>query len=123
MSVAQNFEQLLTNFFSLYHPRQVQKVDIIVQSFKGQEVEVMKSLCDKYKKAYKVVPGLVQALEAPAPKPAVEAIEEPQNINEDSEEENILTESTPEENEAIAEKESSIEDDEDLGLDEFEKKD
>lgn len=123
MSVAQNFEQLLTNFFSLYHPRQVQKVDKIVQSFKGQEVEVMKSLCDKYKKAYKVVPGLVEALEAPAPQPAVEAIEEPQNISEDADEENILTESTPEENEAIAEKEDSIEDDEDLGLDEFDKKD
>jgi len=90
MSVAQNFEKLLNDFFALYHPRQVKKVGALVQEFKGQEVSVLKALCDKYKKAYSVVPGLVDALEVPAPAPVVEApaqIEEAPEVEETVEEE------------------------------------
>jgi len=83
MSVVENFEKLLTDFFSLYHPRQVKKVGLIVQEFKGQEVAVLKALCDKYKKSYKVVPGLEDALAAPALAPL---IEEPVAIEEANEE-------------------------------------
>ena len=74
MAVADNFKQLLNDFFALYHPRQVKKVDQIVSEFKGQEVEILKTLCDKYKKAYKVIPGLVDALATPVPTPVVEEV-------------------------------------------------
>lgn len=84
MSVVENFEKLLTDFFSIYHPRQVKKVGAIAQEFKGQEVVVLKSLCDKYKKAYKVVPGLVEALEVPAPAPIVEAAPQIEESTEDA---------------------------------------
>ena len=63
MSLAENFEELLKNFFSLYHPRQVKKVGRIVQEFRGQEIMLLKVLCDKYKKAYTIIPGLNEKLE------------------------------------------------------------
>ena len=85
MSVVGDFEKLLTNFFSLYHPRQVKKVGAIAQEFKGQEVAVLKLLCDRYKKSYKVVPGLVDAIEVYTPDPIVEAT----TITEKTEEELI----------------------------------
>ena len=87
MSVVRDFEKLLTNFFSLYHPRQSKKVEAIAQEFKGQEVAVLKSLCDRYKKAYKVIPGLVEALEVYTPPPS--PIIEPVTQIEESEEEPI----------------------------------
>lgn len=113
MSVAQNFEKLLTDFFALYHPRQVKKVGAIVQEFKGQEVSVLKSLCDKYKKSYNVIPGLAESLQAPAPvveAPAqIEAAEEPELTeeavsSEEVVEEEVETESTSEEEVAEEEK-------------------
>ena len=101
MSVAQNFEKLLNDFFALYHPRQVKKVGALVQEFKGQEVSVLKALCDKYKKAYSVVPGLVDALEVPAPAPVAEA---PAQIAEAPEaEEEVVEEEAPAAEEEVTE--------------------
>ena len=65
MSVAKNFEKLLKDFFALYHPRQVKKVGRMVQEFKGQELMLLKVLCDRYKKAYTVIPGLNEELQEP----------------------------------------------------------
>lgn len=123
MSVEQNFEQLLNNFFALYHPRQVKKVSEIAQAFKGQEVEVMKSLCDRYKKAYKVVPGLVEALEAP--EPVAEVLEEAPIVDETTEQHQVEANNDSAEIEASEPEETteSQESDEDLGLEEFDKKD
>lgn len=95
MSVVRDFEKLLANFFSLYHPRQSKKVEAIAQEFKGQEVAVLKSLCDRYKKAYKVIPGLVEALEVYTPPPA--PIIEPVTQIEESEEEVVEVEERKEE--------------------------
>ena len=85
MSVVRDFEKLLTNFFNLYHPRQVKKVGAIAQEFKGQEVAVLKLLCDKYKKAYKVVPGLVDAIEVytPQPTPIIEPVTQIEEVEEE----------------------------------------
>jgi hypothetical protein len=63
MSVAKNFEKLLKDFFSLYHPRQVKKTAMIVQEFKGKEIILLKTLCEKYKKPYTSIPGLNEELE------------------------------------------------------------
>jgi hypothetical protein len=63
MSITENFEKLLKNFFLLYHPRQLKKVGIIVQEFRGQEIMLLKVLCDRYKKAYTIIPGLNEKLE------------------------------------------------------------
>ena len=77
MSVAKDFEKLLKSFFEFYHPRQVTKVGRIVQEFKGQEILLLKVLCDKYKKAYTVVPGLNEELkELYADAPELESINE-----------------------------------------------
>ena len=89
MSVARKFEQLLKDFFTLYHPRQIKKIGALVQEFEGQEVATLKALCDKYKKAYKVVPGLVEALNAYVPVPVVETQVQ---IEEASESENEVVE-------------------------------
>lgn len=92
MSIAENFEQLLKNFFTLYHPRQINKIGALVQEFEGQEVVTLKVLCDKYKKAYKVVPGLVEALNTYVPAPVVETqtqIEEAQESEEEVNEEEV----------------------------------
>ncbi len=107
MSVAKNFEQLLKDFFTLYHPRQIKKIGAIVQEFEGQEVATLKALCDKYKKAYKVVPGLVEALNAYAPTPVVETqvqIEE-EIESEEVEEEIEITQSEKESTKEPAEEE------------------
>lgn len=115
MSVAQNFEKLLNDFFALYHPRQVKKVGALVQEFKGQETSLLKALCDKYKKAYKVIPGLVEALETPAPAPVVETpaqIEEaPEVEEEESNEEEVEVAETEEgsSEEVVAEEKSTEE--------------
>lgn len=59
---AQNFKKLLNDFFRVYHPRQVKKVDAIAQEFMGKEVEVLKHLCIRYKVSFTNVPGLEEAL-------------------------------------------------------------
>ena len=107
MAVVENFEKLLTDFFSLYHPRQVAKVGAIVQEFKGQEVVALKALCNKYKKAYKVVPGLEEALAAPAPTPIIEepVVQKPE-LSSDSEE---LANEEPSAEELAIEEENSEE--------------
>ena len=114
MSVAQNFEKLLNDFFALYHPRQVKKVGALVQEFKGQEASLLKALCDKYKKAYKVIPGLVEALDAPAP--VVEApaqIEEASEVEEESNEEEVeATETEEESSEEVVAEETQEEEEE-----------
>ena len=117
MSVAKNFEQLLKDFFTLYHPRQTKKIKALVQEFKGQEVAILKALCEKYKKAYKVVPGLVEALNAYVPAPVVETqaqIEEaPESENKVIEEEveatELVKESTEEPEEEEEEEEEEVE--------------
>lgn len=100
MAVVDNFEKLLTDFFSLYHPRQVAKVGAIAQEFKGQEILLLKTLCDRYKKPYKVIPGLEDALAAPAPAPVIEepiALEEAEEEVEETTEEVVAEDSTQEE--------------------------
>tara|TARA_B100000767_G_C19474528_1_gene413561 strand:+ start:103 stop:405 length:303 start_codon:yes stop_codon:yes gene_type:complete len=100
MSVVQNFEQLLKDFFTLYHPRQINKIGALVQEFEGQEVATLKALCDKYKKAYKVVPGLVEALNAYVPAPVVETQAQIEEAPEEANEEELeATEETAEEKE------------------------
>ncbi len=100
MSVVQNFEQLLKDFFTLYHPRQINKIGALVQEFEGQEVATLKALCDKYKKAYKVVPGLVEALNAYVPAPVIETQAQIEEAPEESNEEELeATEETAEEKE------------------------
>lgn len=107
MSVSNNFKSLLTDFFSLYHPRQVAKVDAIVEAFKGEEVEVLKSLCVKYKKPYSVIPGLTEALAAPAtPAPALEeTVDEEEIVSEDAVEVETKEAETSENSEAGEEEE------------------
>jgi hypothetical protein len=58
----QNFKQLLKDFFTVNHPRQIKKIDAIVAEFKGQEVEVLQYLCKKYKVATSKVAGLDEAI-------------------------------------------------------------
>lgn len=100
MSVVQNFEQLLKDFFTLYHPRQINKIGALVQEFEGQEVATLKALCDKYKKAYKVVPGLVEALNAYVPAPVIETQSQIEEAPEEANEEELeATEETAEEKE------------------------
>jgi len=101
MSVAKNFEKLLNNFFAFYHPRQVKKVGRIVQEFKGQELMLLKVLCDRYKKAYTVIPGLneeLQELYADPPEVEIELETTHNNIAEESTEE-IIAEKEEEEEE------------------------
>lgn len=108
MSIAENFEQLLKNFFTLYHPRQINKIGALVQEFEGQEVVTLKVLCDKYKKAYKVVPGLVEALNTYVPAPVVETqtqIEEAQESEEEVNEEEVELEATELEKKSTEEEE------------------
>jgi len=113
MSVAKKFEKLLNDFFALYHPRQVKKVGRIVQEFKGQELMLLKVLCDKYKKAYTVIPGLneeLQELYSDSPEEEAKGIEtteesivdEPANeeeVAEEEEEQEVVTETEEEEEE------------------------
>lgn len=100
MSISNNFKSLLTDFFSLYHPRQVKKVDLIAEEFQGQEVAVLKALCEKYKKPYSVIPGLKEALETPAPAPVIEENTTPETEN---------LETTSEASEIDPEKEEDVE--------------
>lgn len=58
----QNFKQLLKDFFTVNHPRQIKKIDAIANEFKGQEVEVLQYLCKKYKVATSKVAGLDEAI-------------------------------------------------------------
>jgi hypothetical protein len=58
----QNFKQLLKDFFTVNHPRQIKKIDAIATEFKGQEVEVLQYLCKKYKVATNKVAGLDEAI-------------------------------------------------------------
>tara|TARA_Y100000589_G_C27071693_1_gene595679 strand:- start:740 stop:1126 length:387 start_codon:yes stop_codon:yes gene_type:complete len=92
MSLTENFEELLKNFFSLYHPRQVKKVGRIVQEFKGQEIMLLKVLCDRYKKAYTVIPGLNEELEELYADPQEEEL-----IATDTAKDNVAEESDDEE--------------------------
>ncbi len=112
MAVVDNFEKLLTDFFSLYHPRQVAKVGAIAQEFKGQEILLLKTLCDRYKKSYKVIPGLEDALAAPAPSPVIEepialeeAEEEVEETVEEETTEEVVAEDSTEEEETVEEEE------------------
>ena len=109
MSVAENFEKLLNDFFALYHPRQVKKVARIVQEFKGQEIMLLKVLCDRYKKAYTAIPGLNEELEelyADPPEEEVKEIESSEDsIVDESAEEEILEEEEEEEEEEEKEEE------------------
>ncbi len=113
MSVAENFEKLLNDFFALYHPRQVKKVARIVQEFKGQEIMLLKVLCDRYKKAYTAIPGLNEELEelyADPPEEEVKEIESSEDsIVDESAEEEILEE---EEEEVVTETEEEEEEEE-----------
>ncbi len=105
MSVAKNFEKLLRNFFALYHPRQVKKVGRIVQEFKGQELMLLKVLCDKYKKAYTVIPGLneeLQELYADPPEEETKEIE--------TKEDSIVDETSNEE--IVSEEEEEVKEEE-----------
>lgn len=79
MLIVENIEQLLKDFFALHHPRQVKKVSDIAKEFKGQEIELLKAICAKYKKDYSVFPGLEETLSTPAPTPVIEepVVEEP----------------------------------------------
>ena len=105
MSIAENFEQLLKNFFTLYHPRQINKIGALVQEFEGQEVATLKALCDKYKKAYKVVPGLVEALNTYVTAPAIETKAQIEEAQEPEEEELEATELEQKSTEETAEEE------------------
>ena len=105
MSIAKNFEKLLRNFFALYHPRQVKKVGRIVQEFKGQELMLLKVLCDKYKKAYTVIPGLneeLQELYADPPEEETKEIE--------TKEDSIVDETSNEE--IVSEEEEEVKEEE-----------
>ena len=116
MSVVRDFEKLLTDFFSLYHPRQVKKVGAIAQEFKGQEVAVLKLLCDKYKKAYKVVPGLVDAIEVHTPAPVVEVTAKTEET-----EEELIQEPVEEYTEEVEEEDTNeIAEDDELTVEEEE---
>lgn len=126
MSVVNNFEKLLTDFFSLYHPRQVKKVGKMVQEFKGQEAVVLKLLCDRYKKAYKVVPGLIEALEeasktpvAPSP---IEIDEEVNNQDTSEEYSNEYQGNEEEEDVSEEEEEAVIAEEEEVAEEEEEEK-
>ena len=122
MSVAEKFEKLLNDFFSLYHPRQVKKVGRIVQEFKGQELMLLKVLCDRYKKAYTVIPGLNEELQELYSDPPEEEtkeiemtedsiVEESSNeeVLEEEEEEEVVTETEEEEEEVVTETEEEEE--------------
>ena len=115
MSVTKNFEKLLKNFFVFYHPRQVKKVGKIVQEFKGQEIMLLKVLCDKYKKAYTVIPGLNEELnKLYADPPELEKNDE-SLTDESTEEENQVTEeivSEEKEEEVVSETEEEEEEEE-----------
>jgi hypothetical protein len=108
MSITENFEKLLKNFFSLYHPRQLKKVGRIVQEFKGQEIMLLKVLCDKYKKAYTIIPGLNEKLEELyADPPESEKIDD------------TLSEESTKEGDAVAEEIVAIEEKEDTVAEEI----
>lgn len=107
MSVAEKFEKLLNDFFALYHPRQVKKVGRIVQEFKGQELMLLKVLCDKYKKAYTVIPGLNEELQELYSDPPEEETKEIETI-----EESIVDESANDEEVAEEEEEEEGEEEE-----------
>lgn len=92
MSVTKNFEKLLKKFFEFYHPRQVKKVGKIVQEFKGQEIMLLKVLCDKYKKAYTVIPGLNEELNELFADPTELETNDESLTDESTEEENQVTE-------------------------------
>lgn len=76
MDINADFKQLLTDFFKIYHPRQVKKVDLITAEFPNQKVEVMARLCDKYKVVKTKIKGLTEALEELKAKPVTPVIEE-----------------------------------------------
>ena len=113
MSVAEKFEKLLNDFFSLYHPRQVKKVGRIAQEFKGQELMLLKVLCDRYKKAYTVIPGLneeLQELYSDSPEETTKEIETTENsIVEESSDEEVLEEEEEKEEEVVTETEEEEE--------------
>lgn len=81
MIIVEKFEQILLDFFKTHHPRKVNKVPGIVEEFKGNEVALLKALCEKYKKDYAVIPELKEAIDSgniPSPAPALEeTAEEP----------------------------------------------
>lgn len=103
MAFENNFKQLLTDFFSLYHPRQVKKVDKIAEEFKGNEVEVFNHLCAKYRVSKSKVPGLIEAEEAKklqaqaTPEPVVEEVQEEEAEQESEENDSEEEENTEEE--------------------------
>ncbi len=103
MSLTENFEELLKNFFSLYHPRQVKKVGRIVQEFKGQEIMLLKVLCDRYKKAYTVIPGLNEELEELYADPQEEEL-----IATDTAKDNVAEESDDEETTLTEETDTNV---------------
>ena len=103
MSLIENFEELLKNFFSLYHPRQVKKVGRIVQEFKGQEIMLLKVLCDRYKKAYTVIPGLNEELEELYADPQEEEL-----IATDTAKDNVAEESDDEETTLTEETDTNV---------------
>ena len=118
MSVAEKFEKLLNDFFALYHPRQVKKVGRIVQEFKGKELMLLKVLCDKYKKAYTVIPGLneeLQELYSDPPEEETKEIEttEESIVDESANDEEVAEEEEEEEEEEEQEVVTETEEEED----------
>ena len=87
MDINTDFKQLLTDFFKIYHPRQVKKIEMIVAEFPNQKEEVMVRLCDKYKVAQTRVKGLTEALAA---KQNIPAAPQPEVIEENVSDEVIV---------------------------------
>ncbi len=63
MIIVEKFEQILLDFLKVNHPRKVKKVPEIVKEFRGNEVALLKALCDRYQKDYTVIPNLKESID------------------------------------------------------------
>jgi len=100
MDINTDFKQLLTDFFNIYHPRQLKKIDLIVEEFPNQKEEVMFRLCEKYKVTQTRIKGLTEALDAKQIIPVApenNAIKENIEVKDEGEEEIVVEEEQEEE--------------------------
>lgn len=75
MIIVEKFEQILLDFLKANHPRKVNKVPGIVEEFRGNEVELLKALCYRYRKDYSAIPELKKLIDSgQVPTPVVKEI-------------------------------------------------